>query len=168
MKYLLGFIILFCLTATSVSGQTQNLIFTTEQNNKWLDSLKILPLEQQLLTVKERLLSDTNIFIRQSYPDRRIQVVEQLGNRVYGDAKPIIIIGEYPMIIDNKTETSKIIGLTNLLSNKYISVIHILSPNAPATTAIYGSAALGGVIVMVLTKQKYLKIFKRLKLTSNY
>ncbi|CAN5199556.1 hypothetical protein BH11BAC6_BH11BAC6_13880 [soil metagenome] len=160
-------IILLCLIFSSVSGHTQNLILTTEQNNKWLDTLKTLQLEQQLLTVKERLLSDTNIFIRQSYPDT-IRVVDPLGNSVYGDAKPMIIIGGYPMIIDNKTETSKIIGLTNLLSNKYISAIQILSANAPATTVIYGSTTLGGVIIMTLTKKKYSEQFTELKLKPNY
>ena len=167
MKYILGIIILFCLTVASVSGQTSNLILTTEQNNKWLDSLKELPLQQQLLTINERLLSDTNIFIRQSYPDR-IRVVDQLGNRVYGDAKPFIIIGGYPMIIDNKTETSKIIGLTKLLTNEFIKSISILSPNDPAASAIYGSVAMSGIIVMVLTQKKYLKKFTRLKLKPNY
>jgi len=167
MTKILRLIFILLLSFPSAFGQTQNLILTREQNNKWLDSLKILQLDQQLFAIKDRLLADTNVFIRQNYPDK-IRVNDHVGERVYGDAKPFIIIGGYPMIIDNKTETFKIIGLTNLLSNEFISSIHILSPNDPTTTAIYGSAALDGVIVMVLSKKKYLKIFKQLQLKSNY
>ncbi len=160
-------ILILCLSFSSVFGQTQNLILTREQNNKWLDSLKTLHLDQQLLTIKDRLLADTNVFVRQSYPDN-IRVVDQIGIRVYGEAKPMIIIGGSPMIIDNKTEISKIFDLTKILSKEYIKSVNILNPNDPASTAIYGRSALDGTIVMVLTHKKYLKKFKQLKLRANY
>lgn len=167
MKNVTRLIFLFCLTFSCAFGQTQNLILTGEQNNKWLDSLITLPLQQQLVTIKERLFADTNVFMRQSYADR-IRVVDQLGNRVYGDAKPTLIIGGNAMIINNKTETFKIKGLTELLTIEYVKSIHILNPNDPATIAIYGSAGLSGMIMMTLTKKKYLKKFLRLKLDANY
>ena len=150
----------------STHGQTQNSILTREQNNKWLDSLKTLNLDQQLLTISERLLADTNVFVRQFYNDR-IKVDEQVGNRVYGDGKPTLIVGGSPMIIDNKTAPNKIVGLTRYLATEFIKEINILSPNDPATTAIYGSPGLSGIIVMTLTKKKYLKKFRKLKLQSN-
>ena len=59
-------IFLLCLIFSSFFGQAQNLILTSAQNNKWLDSVKTLTLAQQLLKIKERLLSDTNIFVRKS------------------------------------------------------------------------------------------------------
>ena len=160
-------IFLLCLTFSSAFGQTKNLILTSEQNNNWLDSLKTLELDQQLLTIKDRLLADTNVFVRQFYNDR-IRIVDQIGNRVYGDGKPTIIVDGYPMIIDNKTETKKIISLTELLTVDNIKEIGILSGNDPATTAIYGSSALNGIIVMTLTKKKYLKKFRQLNLKPNY
>ena len=167
MKIFSSLILILCLISSSTIGQTQNLILTSEQNNKWLDSLIILPVNQQLVTIKERLLADTNIFLKQSYPDR-IRVVEQLGNRVYGEAKPTLIIGGNALIIDNKTESYKIQGLAELLTIENIKSIHILSQNDPAATAIYGSAGLSGIIVMTLTKKKYLNKFLRLKLKANY
>jgi len=85
-----------------------------------------------------------------------------------GDGKPAIIISGYPMIIDNKTETDKIIKFASLLTTNTIKEVTILSPNDPTTAALYGSAALSGVIIMTLTKNKYLKQFKRLKLKPNY
>ena len=165
-KMLRIFFLLFIISFTAF-GQTQKLILTREQNTNWLDSLKTMALDQQLITIKDRLLSDTNIFVRQFYNDR-IRVVDAIGNRVYGDGKPTLIISGYPMIIDNKTETPKIIGLTKLMINDFIKNISILSPNDPATTAIYGSAGMSGIIVMTLTKKKYLKIFRRLNLKPNY
>ena len=110
MTKVLRLFFLFCLISSTAFGQTQNLILTREQNTKWLDSLKTLALDQQLIKIKDRLLADTNIFVRQFYNDR-IRVVDPIGNRVYGDGKPTFIIGGYPMIIDNKTETPKIIEI---------------------------------------------------------
>jgi len=167
MKKILNLTFLLCLLFPSAFGQTQHLILTTKQNSKWIDSLKTLPLDQQLLTIKDRLLSDTNIFVRQSYPDR-IKVTDSLGSRVYGDGKPTLIIGGYAMIIDNKTQTNKIVSLTKLLTPTYIKTIFILSPNDPAATALYGSAGQFGIIVMTVTKKKNVKHFKRLELKPNY
>lgn len=167
MTKILSLTFLLCIFFPSAFGQTQHLILTTQQNGKWLDSLKKLPLDQQLSTIKDRLFSDTNVFVRQSYPDR-IKVTNSLGNRVYGDGKPTLIIGGYAMIIDNKTQPNKIVSLTKLLTQTYIKEIFILSPNDPAATAIYGSAGQFGIIVMTVTKKKYAKIFKRLELKLNY
>jgi hypothetical protein len=160
-------ILLFCLTFSSAFGQTQNLILTREQNNIWLDSLKILTLAKQLLTIKDRLIADTSVFVRQFHNDR-IRVVEQIGNKVYGDGKPLMIIGGYPMIIDNKTETKKIIRLTQLLDTINIKTIFVFSGNDPAMSAIYGNSAQSGIIVMTLTRTKFLNKFRQLKLKPNY
>lgn len=167
MTKILSLTFLLCLLLSSVFGQTQHLILTTEQNGKWVDRLKKLPLDQQLSKIKDRLLSDTNVFVRQSYPDR-IKVTDSLGNRVYGDGKPTLIIGGYAMIIDNKTQTNKIVSLTKLLTQTYVKETFILSPNDPAATALYGSAGQFGIIVMTVTKKKYAKLFKRLELKPNY
>jgi hypothetical protein len=165
-RILMVAVLVFLSIFLSAYGQTQNLILIREQNDKWLDSLKTLSLDQQLLTINQRLLADTNVFVRQFYNDR-IKVNEQVGNRIYGGGKPTLIIGGYPVIIDNKTETPKIIALTNLLTDDFIKSISILSPNDPATTAIYGSVGMSGIIVMTMTKKKHLKKFKKLKLQSN-
>ncbi len=163
-KRILMIIVLVFLSAIlSAYGQIQNLILTREQNSKWLDSLKTLKTDQQLLTINERLLADTNVFIRQFHNDR-IKVDEQVGNRVYGDGKSTLVIGGYSMIIDNKTATNKIVNLTKYLSTEFIKEISILSPNDPATTAIYGSPGLSGIIVITLTKKKHLKKIRKLKL----
>ena len=160
-------ILFLCLISSSAFGQTKNLILTSEQNINWLDSIKSLTLDKQLFAIKQRLLSDTNVFVRRSYPDR-IKVIDQIGDRVYGDGKPFIIIAGYPMIIDNKTETEKIIGLTELLDTVKVKTIFVLSPNDPVMSALYGNSVQSGIIVMTLTRKKYLKYFRKLKLKPNY
>lgn len=165
MTKILTFTFLHCLFVSTTIGQTQNLVLTKEQNNKWLDSLKVQPLNSQLLTIKERLLLDTNVFVKQFYNDR-IKVADSLGNRVYGNGKPTLIIGGYPMIIDNKTQTNEILSLTKLLTSNSIKEITVLSPNDPFTTVIYGSVGRFGIIEMTVTKKKYAKLFRRLGLVQ--
>jgi len=164
---IIGLLLITFSLFLSVFGQTQNLILSLEQNNKWLDTVKTPPLDKQLLTISDRLLSDTNVFVRQYYADR-IKVVDSLGNRIYGDGKPTLIIGGHPMIIDNKTQTFKIISLTKLLTDTYIKGLVILSPNDPPTAALYGSPGQFGIIIMTVTKKKYAKLFNQLELKSNY
>jgi hypothetical protein len=165
-KALLSLLVLFNFFLNA-KGQPGNLILTYTQNNNWFDSLSTLSLGGKLKMINDRLLPDTNIFVRQRYADR-IKVVDQIGNRVYGDGKPTIIVNNKGMLIDNKTEPKKIIGLTRLLNINYIADITLLKGTDPATTAVYGSQGENGVIIMILTKRKFIKKFKQLKLTSNY
>ena len=165
-RILMIIVLVFLSTFLSAYGQTQNLILTREQNSKWLDSLKTLRSDQQLLIINERLLADTNVFVRQFYNDR-IKVDERVGNRVYGDGKPTLIIGGYPMIIDNNTATNKIVTLTKYLTTEFIKEISILSPNDPATTATYGSPGMSGIILITLKKKKQSKKIRKLKLQPN-
>ena len=134
MRKFLKLILLFCLTLQSVFGQTKNLILTREQNSKWIDSIKTIPLVQQLSIIKDRLLADTNVFVKQHYA-HTTKVTEQIGDKVYGDGRPIIIIEGNFMAIDNKTQGKKVIGLSQLLNTTYIKAVSILSGNEPATTA---------------------------------
>ena len=167
MTKILRLYFLFSLISSTAFGQTQALILTRNQNTKWLDTLKVLVLDQQLAIIRDRLLADTNVFVRQLYSDR-IRIVDSIENRVYGDGKPMFIIGKKPMIIDNKTKPSQIIGLAKLLNNDFIKRITILSPDDPATIAIYGLAGMSGLIFITLTKKKYLKSFGRLNLRPKY
>ncbi|NNV57683.1 hypothetical protein [Limnovirga soli] len=161
-----GFIFGVCFIFSSACGQAPNFILTSDQNNKWIDSLKTLPLEQQLAAINIRLLIDTNIYVRQFYNDR-IRISDSLGNRVYGDGKPSLVVGGYFMIIDNGTKNGQIIKLTKLLTAHYIKEVGLLSSNNPKTLALYGTKGLHGIIFLTMTKKKYLRKFQRLNLKSN-
>jgi hypothetical protein len=171
MKKTAALLILYYFTFSTAFGQLKNLILTREQNNKWMDSVRTLSFEQQLLNINYRLLADTNVYVRPFYNDRiksNYLIADSLGNRKYGDAKPIIIIEGHPMFIDNKTKATKVIDLAALLTNTNIKRIDFLNGNDPATVAIYGPEGLGGIINLTLTKKKYFKKFAHLKLSPNY
>jgi hypothetical protein len=165
-KTLITFLVI-CCSFSSLFGQSTNLILTEAQNNKWFDSLAAVPLSGQLQMIGQRLLADTNVFIRKSYNDR-IKVVEQVGNRVEGFGKPTIVVENRAMWIDNKTDAKKIVGLTQLLTTDYIDDITLLKGTDPKTTALYGSSGMNGVILMKLKRKKDIKQFQKLKFTSNY
>ncbi|MGG9960727.1 hypothetical protein [Ferruginibacter sp. SUN106] len=171
MKKSLALLIVYFFVFSTAFGQLKNLILTREQNNKWMDSVKTLPFDQQLLSIRDRLLADTNVYVRQLYNDRiktNFKIVDSLGNRKYGDGKPLIIIDDTPFFIDNKTATYKIVKLATLLNQTYIKEVYLVSPNDPAATAIYGYEGRSGIIIMTLTKKKYFKKFKQLQLKPNY
>ena len=158
------FISLFNFLFLSSFGQTQDLILTKAQNDKWLDSISTLSLDNKLQSIRNRLLSDTNVFVKQYYADRII-VTDSLGGRVYGEGKPTLIISGYPFYNGNKTKPFQVINLTNYLTPTYINQIDILSPNDPRTLALYGSSGQFGIIIMTLKNKKYSKQFKHLNKT---
>lgn len=160
-KFLKSIFLLFLLLL-SEHGQSQNLILTREQNDLWFDSLKTMPFDQQLYTIKERLLSDTNSFIKQ-YSDG-LKAIDSLGRRVFAADRLKLIISGYIIFIQNNTPTEKIVRLTNLLNTVYIKDISFLDPHDPKTTALFGASGYYGIIIMTVTKKKYAKLFKRLKI----
>jgi len=147
---------------SGVAGQQTKLILTQEQNDRWIDSLTTLPLEGKIIMIKERLLSDTNIFIH--HVDVHGTINEQTGNRVRGKCRPLIIVNEREIDIANNTKDSKILALTKLLTKEHIAKIVVLKGILQLTTAIYGTQAQSGVILITLAKKKYMRAFKRLKL----
>ena len=71
--------------------------------------------------------------------------------------------------LENEDEKKQILQLTDLLTNQYIKTLTILNPKDTSITAIYGSISRGGIIMLALTKKKYLKKFRRLEIfTSHY
>jgi hypothetical protein len=154
-------ILIICSFSTTF-GQSNELVLTEAQNNKWFDSLSTLSLEGQLTMIKQRILSDTNVFVRKSYADR-IKVAEQVGNRVIGNGKPTILVENVAMWIDNETNTKKIIGLAQLLTIDHIKSIDLLKGGDPKAMALYGSVSLNDIILMKLKKKKDFKKFKKLK-----
>jgi len=154
------FIIILALLYGVGYSQNNNLILNKKQSSKWCDSLATLPIEKQMIMIRERILSDTNVFVKEYYPDGII-VKDSLGNRVYGDGKPIIIINGLSINIENCTNKKEILKLTALINSKYISNILLLKGN-DTTRALYGWRGGYGVIIMTLSKKSLLKQFKSL------
>ncbi|HEV8506070.1 MAG TPA: hypothetical protein VGQ53_11740 [Chitinophagaceae bacterium] len=122
-----------------------------------------MPLPDQLSAIRKRLLSDTNIFVKEGHPDR-IKTIDSLGARVYGETRPVIMVDGMNISIDNNTKSTKIVELSKLISESTIKGVVILSGNEPETIALFGSRGIGGVIIMTSTQKKYSKKFRRLNI----
>ena len=62
---------LFAMLKVSV-GQVAlgNLILTEEQSDAWISRLELAPIDAQIDLIRDRILLDTNVYVRSSYPDR--------------------------------------------------------------------------------------------------
>ena len=98
MKKTLLFSCFFLGLFLTAIGQTDNLILTNKQNEDWVDSLSKLSLDKKLTMINERVLNDTNVFVRHFYSDR-IKAEERPSNKVYGDGKPVMIVNQNEMIM---------------------------------------------------------------------
>ncbi len=156
----------FLFVFSSVFGQNDSLILTSQQNNNWLHIIKGLPLDKQLTAINKRLLLNTNIFVREFFPDG-IKIKNSVGKRVCGAGKPEIIIGTDLITIDNNTNSSKIVELTKLISENTIKEIKILDGDDQYTLALYGTSGLNGIIIMTPTKNKYSKRFRQINSELN-
>ena len=139
---------------------------TDKQNDDWIDSLARLPLDRKLKAINERILNDTNVFLRRSCTDG-IKATEETGNKVYGESKPTFAVNETPLVMDNMTPNNKVVALTQLLNTNNIEDIIIYRGTDKSTLALFGTNGRHGVIIMKLTNKKYISKFKQLKLTSN-
>lgn len=163
-RIFLAFLIACCSFFCSF-GQAPALVLTEAQNRQWLDRVSVSPLGTQLRMIRERLLADTNVYVRTSHPDG-IVMKDSLANRVYGDGKPLLMVEDVHLSINNRTETKKIAQLAQLLDTRYIESVTLMKGGDPKTMAIYGSAAWSGVIHLKLKEKKEIKKFRRLGLSA--
>jgi TonB-dependent SusC/RagA subfamily outer membrane receptor len=158
-------VLIFVTLSLALHGQNSNadsLIITYQQNNSWLDNVAKLELKDQLKEIKKRILSDTNIYVRQSFTDR-IKIEDQYKNekRVQGQCKPIFIVEGQPVYITNGTDNRNIIALTKFLKADNIKKINILRDQT--ALAIYGSRAACGVLLISLKNKRTIKKIKNIK-----
>jgi len=142
------------------------------QATKWFDSLKNQPLDFQIKMISERLLADTNVCTRESFPDRIItnrpnSKIIRCESAFQSElpAKPLIVINyKVTLVIKNNSNKQEIVKLSNLLTPKIIDKIELLQ--GPAASALYGSIGIGGAIIITVSNNKSLKKFKDLYLNS--
>ena len=62
------YLLFFLMTKISL-GQDK-LILTAEENEKWISQVEQTSFDNQLKLIRERLVADTNVYVRSSAPDR--------------------------------------------------------------------------------------------------
>jgi hypothetical protein len=142
--------ILLLLLSGNVNSQSNNsdtLIITLDENKQWLTKFEGKDLKDKLTIIRNRILSDTAIYIRRTFADR-IRVEDQYANekRIKGSCKPLFILGNQPINITNQTSNKQIENLVELINVHNIKDVRIL--NDSTAPAIYGSKAICGVIIL--------------------
>jgi hypothetical protein len=147
--------IILILTAHVVLGQ-DNLTLTAEQNENWVSKVEQVQLNDQPRLMRERILADTNVYVRSSAPDRiKIGDESKNGKKKGATARPLLIFaGKCKYVtpnINNRTNNESVLLLTSLLTPDKIETITIL--RGPDSVAIYGSRAVGGVFILYVKKR---------------
>jgi len=156
-----GVVITLFFLALAVEAQSiqDSLILTESQNDRWFLTLKEKVKSEQLSLIRNRILLDTNVYIRQSYPDRiRIDAEKDRGVRKDGFCKPVLIFNHQGVYISNRTKSKSVLELSRLLTDD--KIINVSAMKDGNTTAIYGTRGACGVILFA-TRNK--KIFKQIE-----
>jgi len=137
------------------------LVLTKEQNEKWISTLEKELKSKQLDLIRERILLDTNTYVRLSYPDRlKIDNAKLLSKRTEAYGRPLLVFNQsYSIDINNSTKNESILQLSYLLTGKRIKTISILK--GPQATALYGSRAENGVILLTTMDKRTFEQIKR-------
>jgi hypothetical protein len=177
IKQLIIFFFFIEISGFVVRGQNVDLILSKEHNETWFDTLKSLPLSQQIDFIKVRIINDTNIY-NSNYlrfdrinidDDIRAERLKDKGNISEGRILYFIrykhrLFKKYDFIgfqWSNSTETSLITGFHDFLAINKIKDIEIIKEKEKEL-AIFGSIAEFGVIIIDLTEKKYLNEFNKL------
>lgn len=160
-------LLLFLLNFQPTFGQdfTDKLILTQEQNDKWIAELETSPLNKQLNLITTRILLDTNVYVRSSYPDRiKVQDESDNGKKTQSFGRPLITIDgkcEHNYLnITNRTSNKSLRHLTELINEDNIERVTIYKD--VKATAIYGSRATAGVIVLTIKNKRTCKRIKEI------
>jgi len=143
----------------------QRLILTNDQNTKWFDSLKNLSTLQQVHFILERIILDTNIYIKYPQPDRiRLDYNSFEKFKFEGCCKPLIVVENVTYYGDSEFNPSRstkdLKKFEKLLNNIIIDEIQVM-PTAMAE-ALYGIEARSGTLLLKVSNKKSNKLIKKL------
>lgn len=165
------FILSFCLFAMpKVSvGQVipDNLILTKAQSDAWISRLEHASIEEQIDLIRGRILLDTNVYVRSSYPDRiRYQDESENGKKIESFSRPFIVIDgkcqHYYVNITNRTKNESVRQLAEFLTEENMKLVAVHKDDN--AIAIYGSRAIGGVIILSAKNRKVCKKIEQINL----
>lgn len=153
----------FAVPASYGQMNVHKLILTKEQNDSWISQLRAAPEDTLLSLVRDRLMLDTNVYVRTPLPDR-LKMVTDTG-RIEAFARPFYIVtGKcdfFTLDIVNSTKSESIRQLVALLSEKNTRVKDIFYGDRDIA-AIYGSRSVGGVILLSIRKRSVCKKLRKL------
>ncbi|MCD9014453.1 hypothetical protein [Parachryseolinea silvisoli] len=151
---------IFALLTVSLYGQSkEDLILTQEQNDRWFEAFDQLTLQNQVEFLNNRLLADTNIFVKATFDRHK---TDPLNGRQVGFCKPIIVAGGVRISIENRTKPKDVRRLTSILTPKTVERIDVLKGDD--AFALWGSRGICKAIIISVngrhTKRKLKKLAK--------
>ena len=167
--------IFFILFSIENLAQEPNLILTEQENIDWFNLIEDSPLDKQVCLIKNRLLSDTNIFIHKTFPDRiildRLRRNDSIKkSRVHGYGKPMYVFRFKSKI--------KVIYFENLSDSENIKLVaglmimdnyeKVESIKGEGSSVLYGSNADCGVITLFIKNRKTWTVLNKLKLYNYF
>jgi hypothetical protein len=141
MKFLLPLFILSFLT--NILGAQISGITTREQNQKWLEELKILPVKEQVKKINERLKNKASEFEKANTPKSTPDSNE------YREVHPLFVVDGIPIDIDDLKELAK---LTNKLSKEKVSITIV--DEKTQSGALFCRPSSGVILIQTLNKGK--------------
>ena len=165
--FTLSFGLLVVLKVSVAQVAPGSLILTKEQSDAWISQLELAPIDAQIDLIRDRILLDTNVYVRSSYPDRiRLQDESEKGKKTAAYRRPFIVINgkcqHYHVNITNSTKRESVKQLVELLTAKNIKSVTVHKDDN--ATAIYGSRAIGGVIILSAKNRTLCKELERIEL----
>jgi hypothetical protein len=154
----------FCmgqLTPTVDSSHNLTLILSCQDNFRWLDSLKAVKLSKQVELIKQRVISDTNVYVPPLPLDRVIRNVHTHRDRIKGCCKPLWILGSFLVRFDEEKPKSDLITFIQVIDQIEIDSIYAYTGQEKEIQAIYGSEAACGLVVMAIKDKRSSKIVKK-------
>lgn len=170
MKIFIKTFLLIIINYSVFAQGIPDLVLTKEQNEKWFDELEKMDLGNQLTSIKERILQDTNVYIKRYYPHGITPVNESKpGNRITGCCKPLFIFGnkvDFFIKFGNKTLNRTASELATFITEDEVVKIQIIR-NASAA-ALYGQrGSEGGVIIFTIENKESLDRIKEIIASSS-
>ncbi len=149
--------IIFVFITQFSFGQVNNdLILTAAENEIWISEITQAPVERQLTLLKNRILADTNVYVRTTAPDRiKIGDESESGRRQESFGRPLLVLSgqcnNRYLRISNRTDNKSIERLASFLTIRNVKEMTILTNDK--ATAIYGSRATAGVFILTFRKK---------------
>ena len=105
-------------------------------------------------------------YVRSSYPGIRLQDESEKGKKIEAYSRPFIVINgkcqHYHVNITNRTNRESVIQLAGLLTGENIKLVTVHKDDK--AVSIYGSRAIGGVIILSTKSRRVCKQFEQIKL----
>jgi len=173
MIFRILFLLLFtfskqCFSQNYSDSIKHKLTLTKDQNIQWYETLQKLSKSQQAIFISERVISDTNVFIKYGLPDGLKMNYDSIYKTKYeGCCKLIIAIQQIPNgnVYDfDFTESLMRVTRKQVADfNKIITSIQIdeITIDLNPSLALWGTRAVNGIILLKVSDKKSISLIKR-------